>query len=76
MELNYWMVLIFWILIVKNLKHDSGVTLKYALVLFVVSATFTVFDIRNIAEPIMRVSFIGWVIGIIQALIEYIKENK
>lgn len=73
MEIAYWGILIIWIIAIKSFKKDSGVSLKIAFVLFSVAAILTIFNLRDIAEPIMRVSFIGWIIGIFQALREYIR---
>lgn len=73
MELIYWLILILWIVAVRIFKKKSGSTLKLAFGLFIIAATLTVFGLRNLAEPVMRVSFIGWIIGLIQALIEYKK---
>ena len=76
MEIIYWIILIIWIIAIFIFKKDSGLTLKIALALFLVAAVLTVFNLRDLAEPIMRVSFIGWIIGIFQALREYIKQAK
>lgn len=76
MEIAYWAILIIWILIIKVLRWDSGVSLKIAFVLFLISAALTVLTLSSVAETVMRVSFIGWLIGIFQALIEYIKQPK
>lgn len=76
MEIVYWLILIAWIIVIKILKIDSGKSLLTAFILFILAATMTVFNLRDWAEPIMRVSFIGWIIGIYQALREYIKQSK
>lgn len=76
MEIAYWILLIVWIAIIWILKKDSGFSLLIAFSLFLISATLTVFNFRNLAETIMRVSLIGWLIGIFQALTEYIRHPK
>lgn len=76
MEIVYWVILFVWIASIKILKKDSEITLKIAFILFILAAILTIVNLRNIAEPIMRVSFIGWMIGIFHALIEYIKQSK
>lgn len=73
MEIIYWAVLIIWIIVIKVQKKDSGVSLKIAFVLFVLASILTILNLRNLAEPVMRVSFIGWIIGIVHALVEYKK---
>ena len=76
MNIVYWLILIAWIVSIRVFKKDSDITLKIALVLFTIAAILTILNLRSIAEPIMRVSFIGWLIGIFQALIEYIKKAE
>ena len=76
MELVYWIILVVWISLVLVLKKDSSFSLVPALALFLFSAILTVVGIRNLAEPIMRISFIGWIVGISHALIEYIRQLK
>lgn len=71
MEIIYWAILVIWIIAIWGLKKNSGFSLLLAFVLFIISATLTVLTFRNLAEPIMRVSLIGWIVGIFQALIEY-----
>lgn len=75
MEIVYWIILIVWILLIKILKKDSGKSLLVAFSLFLVAAILTVLNLQNLAEPIMRVSLIGWIIGIFHALIEYKKSQ-
>jgi hypothetical protein len=76
LEIIYWIILIVWSIVAKVSKKDSGATLKVAFVLFLVSALLTILNIKDLAETVMRVSFIGWLIGLFQALREYIKQNK
>lgn len=76
MEIAYLLILIVWIILIRALRKDSGLSLKIAFILFIVAAVLTVFSLQNLAEPIMRVSFIGWLIGIFGALIEYRKLNS
>lgn len=73
MNLIYWIILICWILAIKIFKRDSNFALLPAFILFLIAASLTVLGLRNLAEPIMRVSLIGWIIGIFHALIEYKK---
>lgn len=73
MELLYLVIFIIWVLGIIFFKKHSAYALVPAFLLFLVSAFFTVFNLSVIAEPIMRVSFIGWIIGVFGALIEYKK---
>lgn len=73
MELLYLAIIIIWVLGIIIYKKNSDYALIPAFLLFLVSALLTVFNLRDIAELIMRISFIGWIIGIFGALIEYKK---
>lgn len=76
MDKLYWLILFLWVGGIFYLKKDSRFALYPAFVLFIVSAVLTVIGFRNVAEPIMRVSFIGWLIGIFMALIEYKRSTR
>lgn len=76
MEIIYWLILIGWILGLRLLKKDSSFALIPAFGLFVVSAVLIIFNLNSLAEPVMRVSFIGWMVGVTLALVEYIKRAK
>ena len=71
MESIYLIIITLWILGIIILKKNSNYALIPAFLLFLVSVFFTVFNLMDIAEQIMRISFIGWIIGIFHALIEY-----
>lgn len=71
MEFIYLVIITLWILGIVIYKKHSNFALIPAFFLFLVSAFFAVFNLGNIAEQIMRISFIGWIIGISFALIEY-----
>jgi len=75
MSIIYWMVLPGWLTIVIEKKFKSDVSFSWAFGLFLISAVLAVFGLRYLAEIIMKISFIGWMIGITQALIEYKKLN-
>jgi len=76
MEIVYWYILLSWIAIIWFSKKTSNFAFYPAFILFLISAVLTVVGLRSLAEPIMRVSFIGWLIGIFKALIEYKKLTK
>lgn len=75
MEFVYLIIITLWVLGIIIIKKNSNYALIPAFFLFLVSAFFSVFNLTDIAEPIMRVSFIGWMVGIVDALIEY-KNSK
>lgn len=71
--LLFWWVFIGWIFLTYLFKLKSKFTFIVALSLFAISALFTTIGLQSFAETIMRFSLIGWVIGFLQALIEYKK---
>ena len=73
MELIYLAIITIWVLGIIIYKKNSDYALIPAFLLFLVSAFFTVLNLSDIAEQIMRISFIGWLIGIVGVLIEYKK---
>lgn len=75
-SLIYWWILIGWIFAIVNFKWGSSASLIPAFFLFVVGAALVTLGFKGIAEIIMKVSFIGWLVGITQALIEYRKMSK
>lgn len=72
--LAYWFVLGSWVSYILFSKKDSSFSLKMALGLFCLGVVLYVLTLRYWAEVAMRVSFIGWLVGIGQALVEYKKE--
>lgn len=69
----YWFSLVGWVFLIRNFKLRSSFSFKIGFVFFVLAAVFATFGFRIIAETIMRVSFIGFLIAIAQSLIEYKK---
>lgn len=76
MEITYWIILGVWIVAIWVLRKKASLSMKIALYLFIAAAALTVFGFRNPAELVMRVSFIGWLVGISQAIREYVRESK
>lgn len=72
-SLIYWMILVGWLFSIWNFKLRSSFSLKIAFALFVVAVLFTTLGLVSVGEPMMRVSFIGWMAGVVQAFIEYNK---
>ena len=70
----YWLILIGWIFAILKLNFQSFVSLSVAFILFVFSAMMVILDFKELGETIMRISFIGWLVGLSQALIEYKRE--
>lgn len=73
--LMYWPILFGWILLILIHKLKSNISLVFAFVFFALAAFATTFGFENIAESFMKISFIGWLVGIAQALVEYKKHE-
>jgi len=73
--LIYWIFLLGWVGLIINykLKSTTSYFLGFILLPFVIA--LTVISIRNIAEVFMRIVFVFFLVGMIQALIEY-KQNE
>lgn len=72
----YWLLLAGGIIILWIFKWGSTLTLSGAFVLFVISAFFTISGERVVSEILMRMSFLGWVVGLGQVLIENKKVKR
>lgn len=68
----YFWILFGWIFLILVHKLKSRFTLAIAFILFSISALLTTVNLQIFAETIMRISLIGWMMGLIQALFEYI----
>ena len=71
----YWLILAGWLMIIIEKKLRSDVSFSWAFSLFLISAAMAIFGLRYLSEILMKISFIGWMIGIPQALTEYKKLN-
>jgi len=69
----YWWIMIFYTFMIWQFRLDSKVTICGALSLFILSALLTSIGLKSIGEIIMCISFLGWVIGLIQSFVEYRK---
>lgn len=72
----YWMILLGWLFLTWNFKWKSSVSMSVGFILFVSGAFFTTFGFRDHGETVMRLSFIGWMVGVAQALVEYRKNEN
>ncbi|MBI2596944.1 hypothetical protein HYW41_02195 [Candidatus Daviesbacteria bacterium] len=70
-QLFYWWILLLMIFIGLTLHFKSIFYLSSAFILFFISAILTVVGSKEIAEGVMRISLIGWLIGLIQSVVEY-----
>lgn len=71
--LFFWWILIGWIFLIYSFKFKSKPIFAISFILFLFSALLTTINLQSFAETIMRISFIGWIIGLVRALIEYKK---
>lgn len=72
-SLIYWWLLVGWVFLIINFKWGSSASLIPVFLLFILGAFFATVGFREVAETTMRISFIGWLVGIVQALVEYKK---
>lgn len=65
----YWMLCLF--IFIGVLFNFKGIFyFSVAFILFFISAFLTVFGLRDMAEAVMRISLIWWIIGFIKAVFE------
>lgn len=69
--LIYWVILGLFIFTVFLFKLGSGAVLLFSFVLFIITGLLTTFKVEYIAEIIMRISLLGWMVGFGQAIFEY-----
>lgn len=73
--LFYWMYLFAMILAIIIWKLMSGFSLKLGFILTLCGMFFSVVGISNVAEVVLRFGYVNWIMGIIQALVEYGRDN-
>ncbi len=72
----YWFIFVGWIFVLILFNKNSKLTLQLSLGMFIVGVVMFIFGFKVAAETLMRVSMIGWLIGVVQAVIEYKKDEK
>ena len=70
-SLTYWWILVFTISIIWKFQVGSGFILWTSFLIFLLSALLVSGGLQNLAETFMRISFLGWIIGLIQSFVEY-----
>lgn len=77
-SLIYWIILGIFIFTVWLFKLSSKIILLVSFTLFIVAGLLATFSFTTLAEVIMRLSLLGWLIGFSQAVFEYsyIKDLK
>ena len=73
--LIYWWVLLFVIWLIWTFRLDSKYALWSVLFLFILSALFTSISLRGVGEVLMRLSLLGWMIGVVQSISEKSKPS-
>lgn len=68
MEFIYWILFLLWLSFIISLKTKSASTLFLAFSLFILAAIFTVLGLVEVGEILMRMSLIGWMIGLGQSI--------
>lgn len=72
----YWYIFLGWVWAVSIFALKSTVSLFLALVLFVIAVVVKIVGPQDLSQAMLRVSILGWLVGILQALIEYIKADE
>lgn len=70
--LFYWWILGLFIIIIWLFKLPSIWSLLFSFGLFILAGLLTTFGTTNLAELIMRISLIGWLVGFTQSFLEYL----
>lgn len=69
--LLYWLILFGWLGFNYKFKWKSNVSLISAFIFYCIASFITILGLVGIGETVMRLSFIGWLVGVAQALMEY-----
>lgn len=69
----YWCFLILYLFFIRIFQRGSGFSLWVAFILFLVSGLITSISMRGAGEFLMRLSVIGWLVGLVQSMREYKK---
>lgn len=75
-SLIYWLILMLFIFTIWLFKISSKIVLPISFGLFIIAGLLTTFNLTIMAEMIMRISLLGWLIGVIQAIFEYLFEKR
>lgn len=75
-SLIYWIILGLIISTIWLFKMSSQLVLLSSLLLFILAGLIATLTFTAIAEKIMRISLLGWIIGFMQATFEYYSKNK
>lgn len=74
--LIYWVILGLFIFTIWFLKLASRAVLLFSFTLFIIAGLLTTFTVSHGPETILRISLLGWLIGFVQAIFEYIFKKK
>lgn len=70
-SLIYWVILGLIIFTIWIFKLSSLVILLFSFALFILAALMTTLTFTAIAEKIMRISLLGWLVGFGESVLEY-----
>lgn len=71
-SLFYWWILGLFIIIIWLFKLPSIWLLLFSFGLFILAGLLTTFRTAHLAELIMRISLVGWLVGFTQSFFEYL----
>lgn len=75
-SLVYWWVLLLGVWLIWTFRLDARFPLLIALALLVLSALMVSIGLREIGETVLRLSLLGWLIGLVQSALEYINARS
>ncbi len=73
--LLYWELFIGWVWLVKSKHKKPEISFKSGLAFYAAGTIVSVLGFLNFSEVLMRLGFIGWYVGIVQAIINIVR-NK
>ncbi len=74
-RLIYWSLFILWIYILWILKLKSAVNIRVGFIAFIVGVFFIAFQKGNVGEVCLRISLMGFVIGLTQEFFGRLSRN-
>ena len=66
----YWWLLIGWLYLIYSSELTSRFSMGTGLFLYILGSVLTVISLETLGEFVFRISYIGWLIGVLQAIYE------
>lgn len=72
----YWLILISLVAGLRSKQLTTKKILRIALILSIIGSLLSIFGVFILTEIIFRLAFVGWVVGIISSIKEYVDNVK